>query len=128
MAGRTSRRKLAAYCAEELINGRDIAKRLAAYLVESRRTREYELIARDIELALAERGVLVADVTSSKVLSDTSRKAITSYLESTTHAKAVHLRESVEPELLGGVKVAVPGSELDASLRHKLNQLKASKI
>lgn len=128
MAIRLSRRKVASYYADELLAGRDITKQLAAYLVESRRTREYELFVRDIEAALAVRGVLVADISSATQLSATSKKAIESYLTGKTHAKTVMLRETVDSNLLGGVKVAVPGSELDATLRHKLNQLKASKI
>lgn len=128
MASRLSRRKLAAFCAEELVKGHDITKQLAAYLVESRRTREYELIARDIESALAERGILVADIATATGLSATSRRAIEAFLASRTSAQKIVLREEVDATLLGGVKVAIPGNELDATLRHKLNQLKASKI
>lgn len=128
MANRLSRRKIAAYYADELVAGSDIMKSLAAYLVESRRVREYELIVRDIEAALAERGVLVADVASSHGLSPAAKKAVASYLTQTTGAKQIQMRESVDESLLGGVKAAIPGSELDATLRHRLNQLKATKI
>ena len=128
MATRLSRRKIAAYYADELVSGRDIMKSLAAYLVECRRTREYELIVRDIEAALAERGVLVADVASSHGLSPAAKKAVTGYLAQATGAKQIQMRESVDESLLGGVRAAIPGSELDATLRHRLNQLKATKI
>ncbi len=128
MASRLSRRKIAAYYAKELLSGRDIRSKLAAYLVETGRTREYELIARDIELALAENGVLVADIATSTSLSGNARLAIDKYLSNKTHAKKIYLRETIDKTLIGGIKVAIPGQELDASLRHKLNQLKASKI
>lgn len=128
MATRLSRRKIAAFYAKELLEGRDIRQQLAAYLVETGRTREYELLARDIEAALADRGVLVADIASSTALSDESRKAVEAYLLNATDAKKIHVRESIDNRLLGGVKAAIPGRELDATLRHKLNQLKASKI
>jgi F-type H+-transporting ATPase subunit delta len=128
MASRLSRRKIASYYAEQLLEGKDIRKELAAYLVESGRTREYELIARDIEAALAERGVLVADIASSTALSSETRSTIESYLRSTMSAKTIHLRETVDPTLIGGVKASVPGRELDATVKHALNQLKASKI
>lgn len=129
MAQRVARRKIAAYYAEQLIAGKkDIAKQLAAYLVETHRVRELDLIVRDIESALAERGVLVADITSSRPLSETSAKEIRAYLTSTTKADTIQLRTRVNPELLGGVQIATPGHELDATLRYKLNQLKASKI
>lgn len=129
MAQRVARRKIAAHYAEQLIAGKkDVVRQLAAYLVETGRIRELDLIVRDIESALAERGVLVADIASSRPLGDAATKEINAYLKSTTHAETIHLRKSVDPTLLGGVKVAIPGSELDATLRHKLNQLKASKI
>lgn len=128
MAIRISRRKIAAYYADELLAGRDITKQLAAYLAESRRAREADLIVRDIETALADRGVLVADVASSRELSSSSKSAIESYLKQTVNATRVQLRESVDSTLLGGVRIAAAGRELDGTLRHRINQLKASKV
>lgn len=128
MAVRLSRRKVASYYADELIAGRDIVHKLAAYLVDSRRVREIELIVRDIESALADRGVVVADVATSRVLTDQAKTVILSYLKTATGAKTIELRQSVDSDLLGGVKVAVPGHELDATIRHRLNLLKATKV
>jgi F0F1-type ATP synthase delta subunit len=129
MAGvRLSRRKIAAYFAEEFVEGRSIIEPLAAYLVESKRTREAGLIARDIEAALADRGVLLADVAASRDLTDDTEKAITAYLKTATGANAVTLRKSTDPHLLGGVRIETPGRRLDTTLRHRLDQLTASKI
>lgn len=129
MPQRLSRRKIAAYYAQQLVAGNSgVAKQLAAYLIETRRVREADLIVRDIESALADRGVLLAGVASSRSLSDTAVKQVTAYLTAKTGASKVHLRQTVEPELLGGVRITTPGGELDATLRHRLNQLKASKI
>ena len=124
-----SRRKIAAYFANEAIAGRDVIKPLAAYLIESGRTREAALVAREIESALADRGIIVADVESSHVLNDDSKKEISSYLlKNMKNAERVVLREEVDESLLGGVRIAAAGYELDATLRTRLNQLKASKI
>jgi F-type H+-transporting ATPase subunit delta len=128
MAIRISRRKIAAYYADELLAGRDITRQLAAYLAESRRVREADLIVRDIEMALADRGVLVADVASSRELSGDAKSAIESYLTQATKATKVQLRESVDSTLLGGIRIAAAGRELDGTLRHRINQLKASKV
>ncbi len=129
MAQRLSRRKIAAYYADQLVAGKKTApKELAAYLVETRRVRELELIVRDIEAALADRGILLADIASSRKLGDATAKAVKDYLKSATKASTIQLRESVNPDLLGGVRISIPGSEMDATLRHRLNQLKASKI
>lgn len=129
MGQRLSRRKIAAHFAGQLLDGKKTAvKELAAFLLDSGRERELDLIVRDIEAALAERGVLLADVASSRGLSANVKKDVEAYLKSTTGAKEIHLRETVDPELLGGLRVTTPDSELDATLKHRLNQLKASKI
>lgn len=129
MAQRASRRKIAAQVAERLLAGKKNAvTELAAYLIETGRVREMDLIVRDIETALAERGVLLADVVSSRKLSSEAEKEVQKYLKNTTGARTIHLRETVDSELLGGVRVSIPGSELDSTLRHKLNLLKASKV
>lgn len=129
MAGaKLSRRKIAAYFADELIAGRSVIKPLAAYLVESKRLREADLVIRDIEAALADRGVLLADIASSRDLSAETAKTIVNHLKDTTGAKTVELRSHVDPYLLGGVRIDTPGERLDATLRHRLNQLTASKI
>lgn len=129
MAGnRIPRRKIATYFADELLAGRNVTKQLAAYLVESKRVRELNLIVRDIEVALADRGVLLADVASSRDLTANTIDAVKTYLQKETGAKTVHLRTSVDPDLLGGVMVETPSERLDATIRHRLNQLRATKI
>lgn len=129
MGQRLSRRKIAAYYAGQLLAGKkNVARELAGYLVESRRVRELDLIVRDIEGALVGHGVLLADAASSRKLSEAAAKEVKAYLKSQTGAEKIYLRETVDPDLLGGVRIAVPGQELDATLRHTLNQLKASKI
>lgn len=129
MAVRLSRRKLAAHVADQLLAGKkDVVEELAAYLVETRRTDEYELIVRDIEYALADRGVLVADVAAAHDLSSESKDAITSYLKSVTKAKAIQLRSTVDQSLLGGVRITSSIGELDGTLKRKIMTLRASKV
>ncbi len=125
---RISRRKVAAYFADELIAGRSITQQLAAYLLETKRTRELDLFVRDIEAALADRGVLLADIDSSHELGGDTAKEITKYLKDQTGAREVHLRPNVDESLLGGVRIETPGQRLDTTLRHRLNQLTASKL
>ncbi len=129
MAGvRLSRRKIAAYFADELIAGHNVTKLLAAYLVETKRIREAELVVRDIESALADRGVLLADVVTSRELAADTERAVTNYLKQTTGAEDIRIRPHVDPHLLGGVRIETPGRRLDATLRHRLDQLTASKV
>ena len=129
MATKLSRRKISEYYADQLLAGdKNVAKQLAAYLIETRRLREVELITRDIEDALARKGVVVAEVESAHNLTDATRSALTSYLKQATQASRVQLKESVQPELLGGVRLTVPGAEMDASIKRKIMKLRAAKV
>ncbi len=129
MPTRLSRRKIASYYADELLAGkRDVATKLAAYLLDTRRTRELQLIVRDVEDALATRGVLVADVAAARELSKDAKAAVTDFLKQSSGVKSVQVRETIDPDLLGGVRINTPSDELDATLRRKLTQLKATKI
>lgn len=129
MAVRLSRRKLATFTAERLMAGDKTAiMQLAAYLVETRRTRELPLVVRDIETALAERGVVVADVTTAGPLGEAAAKAIRQFIAAEYNDADVQLRVSEDASLLGGAKVHMPGSELDTTIRRKLTTLRATKI
>lgn len=127
MSLRLSRRKIASYAADKLIAGekpKAVLKEVAAYLTDTRRTREQELLARDIEDALAERGVVVADVTSAHPLSSGLRAEIAKLVG----GRNVQLRESIDPSVLGGVRIDVPGKQFDGTIRRRLTQLKAKQL
>lgn len=123
-----SRRKIAELWASELVAGRDITANIAGYLVAERRVDEAELIVRETEAALAAQGVLVADLTSAAGLSDESRAAIEKFLGVSMNAKRVAFREQTDPGVIGGIRVEAAGQQLDATLKTRLNKLKASKI
>lgn len=127
MYGKLSRRKLAHYVASHASNGRvpeAVVQEVAAYLVESRRLREMPLVVRAIEDALAERGVVVATVTSARPLDDTLREAI----KAQAGGEEVHLREVVDPSVIGGVRVQTPDTSYDGTVQHKLQALRAAKV
>ena len=63
MPARTSRRKLARYVAERLLdNDTKVMDEVAALLSHENRQREVDLLVRDIQTELAERGLTVATV------------------------------------------------------------------
>lgn len=127
MAQRVSRRKMADYAADAIVSGQPlkvVLQQLAAYLVTANRTREQELLVRDIETALAMRGLVVADVTSARSLTATLEQDI----KKMTGASQVQLRERHDPSVLGGVRIDVAGKRFDGTLRHKLNALKAQQL
>lgn len=124
---RLSRRKLALYAAEKLAKGekkQHVIRELAAHLTDTGRQNEAELLVRDIEAALAERGIVVADVTSAHPLSEAMKKDIATLVG----AKHIQFRETVDPAVLGGVRVSVPGQRFDGTVRRKLTLLKAKQL
>lgn len=124
-----TRRELADYAAEQLAAGNNrVVDEVAAYLLMAHRTREVELLVRDIESALARRGVLVAHVTSARALGESAKASLEDLLTRTFDARQLHLDETVQPELLGGIKVAAADQELDTTIRRRLNQLKSVKV
>ena len=127
MAIRLSRRKIADYAADQLLAGvatPSVLREVAAYLVDARRTRELTLLVRDIEGALAARGHVVADVASAHPLSTTLKAEIAKL----TGGSSVQLRESVEPTLLGGIRIDIPGKRFDGTIRRKLTALRAQQL
>ena len=127
MANRLSRRKIALYVADRLSGGAKlpaVMKEAAAFLVDTRRTRETDLLVRDIEAELAARGTVVADVTTAFGLNDEIKKQIAHMVG----AKDLQLRETVDQSVLGGVQIDIPGKRFDGTLRHRLAALKAKQI
>lgn len=127
MAARVSRRKIALYVTQQLLGGakqKAVMKEVAAFLVETRRTRELDLVIRDIEGELAAHGIVVADVLSAYPLADELKKEVAKLVG----AKDLQLREAIDPNVLGGMRVSVPGKRFDSTIRHKLEALKAKQI
>ena len=78
-----SRRKLAKYAAEQLLAGNDtVLEEIAGFLIYEKHEREVELLARDIEVELAERGTVVATVESARALDEATKGAIKKLLAS----------------------------------------------
>jgi len=71
---------------------------------------------------------LVADITSASQLTSETRHALEKFLSTNMDAEQVAYREHTDPHVIGGVRIEAAGTQLDATLRTRLNQLKASKI
>jgi len=126
MAVRLSRRKIAEYIASQVADGgsiKELATNLAAFLVDTRRTTEIELIIRDIQFQLAERGVVLASVVSADALSAATRTAIIDMVKEQTAAKTVELNQFIDPAVNGGVRIDIHGRQLDATIFRRLSLL-----
>lgn len=127
MAKKLSRRVIAQYFGQQLIAGADqpsLSRQLAGYLIESKRTKELDLIVGDIESYLATQGIVMADVTSAFPLSETTEQTIRQMIIGATGAQNIHLNTTVDASVLGGIKLSIPGKELDSTVVRKLSTLR----
>ena len=121
----TERKKLVATVQKLLETSKDskqLAASIAAYLLETRQSKELGAILRDIEAVRFDRnGILEVHVTSVRPLSDTTKKSI----EALFDAKHIIIHQEQDPSLLGGVKVRAHDQQLDYSVRTRLQRLKS---
>lgn len=124
-----SRRKLAINAAARLSDGeakKTVLRDLAAYLIDSGRKSEASLIVRDVESMLMNNGTAIGTVTSARPLTAGALKTIESFIKlNDSNIKQVLLREQVDAELIGGMKLELPGMQLDASVKAKLDRVTA---
>jgi len=73
-------------------------------------------------IAAAARGEVTAQVTSAHPLSDDQLAALSGKLAA-REGKAIKLKTSVDPELLGGLVVRIGSQQIDSSIRTRLNSL-----
>jgi F-type H+-transporting ATPase subunit delta len=127
MKDKLSRRKLAQYVADTLVAGVEasvVLREVAAYLIDSGRLRETELVIRAIEDTLADRGIVLARVTTATDLTATLRRDI----EEMINARQVTLDTTIDPSVIGGVRIEIPGKVLDATVQRKLLALRQAKV
>lgn len=122
-----SRRKLAMHAVSRLKAGdakHDVLRELAAYLIDSRRTREAGLVVRDIENRLALEGTVIGTVVSARALTAQALNDVEALIKHHYgQASQVVLRERVDESLIGGIRLELPGRQLDASVKAKLEKL-----
>ena len=124
-----SRRKLSMNAAARLASGeskKTVLRDIAAYLIDSGRKSEAVLIVRDVEAMLADNGTAIGTVTSARPLSSDALKSVESFIkQNDSRIKQVVLREQIDESLIGGMKLELPGAQLDASVKAKLDKITA---
>jgi F-type H+-transporting ATPase subunit delta len=123
-----SRRQLAAYAADQLLakqTASSIAKDLAAILIATRRQNQAELLAEDIGWELEHRGKAAnAQVLSAYKLSEQLRKSIEKQVKKAANVEQVIISETVDPAILGGVRIDTASHSWDKTLRQRLTEIK----
>jgi F0F1-type ATP synthase delta subunit len=122
-----SRRKLADQAARRIADGESkttVLRELAAYLIDSGRKHEADLLVRDIVTALIARGNVVGTVVSARPLTDEAKKTIDSFVKHHyADVKSVVLRERVDETVIGGMRIEFADKQLDATVANKLDKL-----
>ncbi len=123
-----SRRSLARYAASQLLLGKsakDVAKHLAAILVESGRDGEWEFLIGDVAWELEHRQALaIGRVTSAHPLTGQLEIELKAQIKKVTSAREVLIENEVDKSVLGGLKVETAGRVWDETLARKLADLK----
>ena len=116
--------QLAIYAVDELEKGSNtelVAEKLASYLLEERRSRDMPTLMRAINEVLSERGSDQVTITSAHAVSEETKQQLAKLLG----AQDPVFSEVIDPSLIGGVKARSGESEIDLSVRGKLNRFKA---
>ncbi|HRJ06462.1 MAG TPA: F0F1 ATP synthase subunit delta [Candidatus Saccharibacteria bacterium] len=122
-----SRRKLANLAARRIAGGEvkaSVLRDLAAYLIDSGRQREAELLVRDVETAMLKHGIAVGTVVSARKLSTDALATVEGFVKH--HYKTVTkvvLRERLDSSVIGGVRLELPDKQLDATIQTRLDKL-----
>lgn len=125
MTDKLSRQKLAAYLADQLKAGdKNALNQLAAYLVETGRTDEADRIVLSAEELLERDGYVYAEVTTATKLSADMKTKVANLLQ----ASSIEIKETIDPTILGGIKIKTPSRILDATIARRLQNLRESKV
>jgi F-type H+-transporting ATPase subunit delta len=81
-----------------------------------------DIVGAFASIAAAQRGEVSAEVTSAHPLSSAQLKALEARLKA-REGKDVKLATKVDPEILGGLVVRIGSTQIDSSIRTRLNTL-----
>lgn len=99
--------------------------RLALLMVRRGRPGDIEgMFARFAELLRHERGISLAQVRTALPLGDDQRAAVAERLAQLT-GERIEMDETVDPSLIGGIAVRIGDTLYDASVRSRLDRLRA---
>lgn len=125
MRTKLSRTKIARYTVEQLLEGdQSVIAEVAAYLVQSRRVRETDLVIRAIQDEFESRGIVLADVTTKHEIGEGIEAAIKQLAD----ASQLTLRQHIDPSVLGGIRIQTPSKVLDATVANRITKLRERKI
>lgn len=122
-----SRCKIATRVATRIAAGdllADVTKELGAFLIDQRRTKEADLIVRDVEAVLLNQGIAVVTAISARTISIDTKESIETLVQNAhPEVTAVYIREVIDESVIAGVRIELPEQIIDATVRAKLDRL-----
>lgn len=116
--------QVAEYVAGRLSADRaQVINEAAAWLVARGKARQAGYLAKDVARVLSQSGYLFAEVTTARPLNVAAKADIESYLKVQTGATTVELAESINPRVIGGVRIETPTAILEGTVHNKLVNL-----
>ena len=106
-------------------DSKKLAKQIAAYLLAEGRVDELDSLVRDIIDYRAKYGILEVTSFSAHELTSQLKTQIEKLARSyRSDAKKIILNESLDKQLIGGVKLRLANDQLDLTIRAKLNRFR----
>jgi F0F1-type ATP synthase delta subunit len=101
------------------------AKSIAAYLMTTKRTNELDSLLRDIRNAWAKHGFVEVTAICAHELSEKTRQDVTAEVRKLyPNAKQIEIVETLDPSVVGGVRIEFANQQLDLSIQNELNKFK----
>jgi F0F1-type ATP synthase delta subunit len=101
------------------------AAEAASYLLSENRTGELDSLARDLVSYRAKDGVVEVTVVSARKLSPAALNEVKARVKQLyPKAHKVIVNQRIDEGQIGGVRLELPGRQLDMTLRNKLNKFK----
>lgn len=98
---------------------------VADYLLDTNRTGELDSLARDLINYRAEKGIIEVTAVSSRALTPAAIKEIKQKTQQLYPvARHIIVNQRLDDNQIGGVRLELPGQQLDLTVRSKLNQFK----
>jgi F-type H+-transporting ATPase subunit delta len=123
----SKRKDLAAVIADRYQAGKTdgLAKSIAAYLLETNQTIQLDSLIRDVKVLREQSGHIEAEVFTAHDLNENALEDVKSLIK-TTHpeVRTVAVVQTLDPTVIGGLKIRLAQEQLDMSIRSKLDTFK----
>jgi F0F1-type ATP synthase delta subunit len=103
----------------------DLAREIAAYLIETGRESDLDSIMRDVMNMRRSDGLLEADIRTAHPLDAETMAQLGELIQREfTDSNQLVIDQSTAPQVIGGVRIVTASEQLDLSVRGKLDKFK----